>query len=571
MKKNTLKKLLAFILCVVMLSTVVLTSCKDEETMQQGEYRTPFSLVITLVSEAPVSAETEKLVEDAFNAITESKFKTRVDLRYFSAEEYFTALTTMIEKSIAANDVETEAPAETEEGAVIEEETIINEEYGYSEFKYPEIGENQVDIMYISGSAMYKYLIDGNTKTEADVTGSYLAKLDTAISTGAKVLNDYIFPEYLSAVKYNEVSYAVSNNNVAGDYTYMLVNKELSEKYQYKGVMQNWTSITSAEAFIQDIAKYEPTVLPVFGNPTPINVHNWSYELGTIDGLTSYKLVPDQFSIFGASTPFEMTETTILAFSNSLTGSYGSQLQAIQKLKDQNYVSDTLKDGQEFAVGFVKGNEADILQYREDYEVIVIETPKMTSDTVYDNMFGVFSKLSDDTERINRCMEVITLMNTDVELRNILQYGIKDVHYTIDPKTDILKRLNNDYMMDVNKTGNVLLAHAEEGIDPKNIEYMKQQTVDACLYPSINVFFDLDEINPELVKKANDLSKKYADKLAACKNSEELKAVIDEYRTDGEINDLKLKWIDEAPADKLLSPYAAYYQYLKDNNLVVEE
>ncbi|MBO4972794.1 MAG: hypothetical protein J6D45_08260 [Clostridia bacterium] len=561
MKKNTLKKLLAFILCVVMLSSVVLTSCKKEENPQTAaEYRTPFSLVITLVSEAPVSAETEKLIEDAFNAITEAKYKTRVDLRYYSEEEYYTALTTMIDKIINTDEPVTEAPSGDETTAV-EEETIINEEYGYSEFKYPEIKENQVDIMYLSGAAMYSHFIESG----------YLAKLDTALSTGAKILNDYIFPEYLTAMKYNEITYAVPNNNIAGDYTYMLVNKELAEKYQYSAAMANWTGLSSAEAFIEDIAKYEKAVLPIFGNPQPINVHNWSYELGEENGLKTYKLVPSQFSVFGSAMPLQLAENTVLGFGKALTSSYGTQLQLIQKLKDKNYVSDKLSEGQEFAVGFVKGNEADVIDYREDYEVIVVEYPKMTPDSVYENMFGVYSNMADDTTRTNRCMEIISLMNTDVELRNIVQYGIEGVHYTIDAKTGILKRLNQDYMMDVNKTGNVLIAHAEEGIDPANIDYMRQQNVDAALYPSINVFLNPEETNFEIIEQANAISKKYADKLAACKNSEELQAVIDESRVDAEISNLNIRWVDDLPTDGLLSPYAAYYAWLKQMGYVDSE
>lgn len=561
MKKNTLKKLLAFILCVVMLSSVVLTSCKKEEDdITAAEYRTPFSLVITLVSEAPVSAETEKLIEDAFNAITEAKYKTRVDLRYYSEEEYYTALTTMIDKIINTDEPVTEAPSGDETTAV-EEETIINEEYGYSEFKYPEIKENQVDIMYLSGAAMYSHFIENG----------YLAKLDTALSTGAKILNDYIFPEYLTAMKYNEITYAVPNNNIAGDYTYMLVNKELAEKYQYSAAMANWTSLSNAEAFIEDIAKYEKAVLPIFGNPQPINVHNWSYELGEENGLKTYKLVPSQFSVFGSAMPLQLAENTVLGFGKTLTSSYGTQLQLIQKLKDKNYVSDKLSEGQEFAVGFVKGNEADVIDYREDYEVIVVEYPKMTPDSVYENMFGVYSNMADDTTRTNRCMEIISLMNTDVELRNIVQYGIEGVHYTIDAKTGILKRLNQDYMMDVNKTGNVLIAHAEEGIDPANIDYMRQQNVDAALYPSINVFLNLEETNFEIIEQANAISKKYADKLAACKNSEELQAVIDESRVDAEISNLNIRWVDDLPTDGLLSPYAAYYAWLKQMGYVDSE
>jgi len=563
MKKNTLKKLLAFVMCVVMLSSVVLTSCKkDEEGETDAQYRTPYSLVITLVSEAPVSAETEKLVEDAFNAITESKYKTRVDLRYYTEEEYYTALTTTIDKIINTEEVVTTPPAEGEDGAVIEEETIINEEYGYSEFKYPEIKENQVDIMYINGAAMYTHFIEMG----------YLAKLDTALTTSSKILNDYIFPEYLEAMKYNQITYAVPNNNIASDYTYMLVNKELANKYQYAGVMDKWSGLASAEAFIEDIAKYEKSVLPIYGELAPINVHNWTFELGEKNGLTTYKLVPSKFSVFGGATAFEVSIDTVLSSGKSLTTSYGTQLQTIQKFKDkEGYVSETLKDGQQFAVGFIKGNEKDVADLREDYEVIVVEKPKMTADSVYENMFGVFSHMTEDNARTTRCMEIITLMNTDVALRNILQYGIEGVHYTIDAKTGVLKRLNQDYMMDVNKTGNVLLAHAEEGLDPKEVDYMRQQNVDACFYPSINVFLLPDETNFEIIKEINALSAKYEAKLAACKNSEELQAVIDEYRVDAEVSGVMQRWISDVAVEGKLSPYGVYFEWLKANNLVDSE
>lgn len=557
MKKNTFKKLIASILCVIMLGTLVLTSCENNTGTVNEEYRTPYSLVMTLVSEKPVSAETEKLVEDAFNAITEAKYKTRVDLRYYTAEEYFEVLTKTIEN------IQNSTPADGgvsagDETTAVEEETIINEEYGYSEFKYPEIKQDQLDIVYISGSAMYKYLIDNDC----------LSKLDTELTTGSKVLNDYLFPEYLEAVKVSQATYAVPNNNVAGDYTYMLVNKALAEKYQYTSAMQNWSTLTSATDFIEDIASYETGVLPIFGNPTPINCHNWSYELSESNGLLSYKLVPSKFSIFGCTTPKEVNAETILSMGKTLTASYGTQLTTIQGFKDKNYVSETLADGQQFGIGFIKGNEKDVKDYREDYEVIVLETPKMTADSIFENMFGVFSNFTEDSGRIGRCMEVITLFNTNAELRNILQYGIEGTHYTVDEKTGVLTRLNEDYMMDVNKTGNIFMAHAEEGVDPADLEYMKKQTVDACIYPSINVLLGTDETNFDLIKQANALSEKYEKKLAACKTVEEIQAVITEYRADAEINTLNTAWLNDGGATS--SPYIVYYNWLKSMGLVTE-
>lgn len=561
MKKNTFKKLIATILCVMMLGTLVLTSCQDndDEDETDAEYRTPYSLVMTLVSEKPVSAETEKLIEDAFNAITESKYKTRVDLRYYTADEYFESLKQTIENIQMGDIVEGGDSSNGSETTAAEEETIINEEYGYSEFKYPEVKQNQLDIVYISGSAMYKYLIDNDC----------LSKLDTELTTTSKVLNDYIFPEYLNAVKVGQATYAIPNNNVAGDYTYMLVNKELAEKYQYTSAMKSWSTLTGATDFIEDVANYETGVLPIYGNPTPINCHNWSYELTETNGLISYKLVPSKFSIFGCTIQKEVTAETILSIGKTLTASYGTQLTTIQGFKDKNYVSETLADGQKFGVGFIKGNEKDVKDYRDDYEVIVLETPKMTADSIFENMFGVFSNFTEDSARIKRCMEVITRLNTDAELRNILQYGIEGTHYTIDDKTGVLTRLNDDYMMDVSKTGNIFMAHAEEGVDPADLEYMKQQTIDACIYPSINVLLGEDEVDFEIIKQTNAVSEKYEKKLAACKSVEEIQAVISEYRADNEIYNLNASWLTES--GEKTSPYVVYYNWLKSMGLVTDE
>lgn len=577
MKKNTFKKLIALVLGIVMLSSVVLTSCKKEEQEPDEEYRTPYSFVMTLVSEKPVSAETEKLIEDAFNAITESKFKTRVDLRFYTEDVYFDSIMATIDKFVRTDNTKVDVPVDGEETTAVEEETIINEEYGYSEFKYPEIKENQLDIIYINGAGMYSYFIEGNSDTEDETvlhTGSYLAKLDTPLSTGSKVLNDYIFPEFLQTVKANEITYAIPNNNIATDYTYMLVNKELAQKYQYLSSISTWTGLSSAAAYIEDVAKYEKGVLPIFGELTPINFHNWSYEIVQKGNVNTYNLVNDRFSVFGASLSLESNIDTVVGFGNTLTSSYGTQLQTIQDYKDKTtpadstvpYNSTTLKDGQSFALGFIKGNEGDVISYRDEYEVIVVEKPRMTAETIYGNMFGVFSNMSEDTARVNRCMEIITLINTDVEARNILQYGIEGVHYRIDDKTGVLERLNQDYIMDVNKTGNVLLAHAEEGLAPETVDYMRQQNIDADLYPTSNVLLNLNEIDPELVKEENALSKKYDDMIKACKNLEELKAVIDEFKVDPAINALKSKWFgsDVEP----FSPYQAYYNWLVDEGKI---
>jgi hypothetical protein len=258
---------------------------------------------------------------------------------------------------------------------------------------------------------------------------------------------------------------------------------------------------------------------------------------------------------------------------------YAKQLLEIRKFKDNNYVKETLAENEKFAVGFLKGNEYDIREYTEDYEVIVCETPRFTPKTVFDNMFGVsaYSKTN-----VDRNMEIITAINTNPELKNILQYGIEGVHYEIDPKTGMLSRLNDKYLMDNNKTGNVFIAHPEEGITPEYMEIAKKQNVAAELYPcaGFNKTVLTDKLGPDFITKANEFTATYKAKLDACKSVADIEAVFAEVSADTQLRNLLLQWSDidpegsedgESEEEPTFSPYALYYKWLEENKFLVGE
>ncbi len=514
---------------------------------------------MALISEKPVSAETEKQIEDAFNAITKAQFKTMVDLRFFTEEEYYGKVKEMLLKAgEEGEDNSSSAGAESGDGAV-EDETVMNEEYNYAEVVYPEIKENQLDIIFISGIDMYKEFSDEG----------YLERLEDQLSAGSKVLSDYILNEYMSAVKLSGGTYAIPNNTIASDYTYLLLNKELVEKYQYTEQAKTWLSVADANSFIMDISKYEDKVVPVYGDVVPTNTHYWSYDIGSMGEVKTFNHVPNRFSVLGCTlNEASVGNEGILSVTKLLSESsaYGKQLLAIQALKDANCIKKTIDKDEKFAVGFIKGNEMDVAEYREDYEVIVTEYPRLTHTNVFSSMFGVNA---DSRFEASRSMEIITYLNTNSELRNILQYGIENVHYEIDAKTDVLKRLNQDYMMDVNKTGNVFMAHAEEGIDPSVMKSAIAQNRDALLYPGIAYSgTSNDKVFDEYVTKLEDLSKKYAEKIDACKSVEELKTIFAECNKDLDTDRLYTNWINTAPSDEKFSPYAAYYTWAVDSGFI---
>lgn len=604
MKNSTFKKILSLVLCVLMLSSVLLTSCQEEGEKEVTQIRLAKSVVMAVVCEKLPDAETELAVEEAFNAITMSKFKTQVDIKFFTEETYLSEIVALMERIKADNKAAEENKnnnnnnKDEETEAVTEEETKTNSDYGYVETVYPEFLENQLDILYIGGYDMYSFLCEG------DDDGVYLSRLDEDLSTNSKLIKDFIFPEYMETVKYSGSTYAIPSNAISTEFTYLLVNKELAKKYQYSENMKTWKNIVDANNFIVDIAKFEKDVAPIFGNPEPTNVHFWNYEQGTTLGwfkekvkdeetgeikekdpviaeFPAFTLNPKEFSIFGSSMPDDCEYGYNLGCGITLTANntYGKQLIEIQRYKDNNYVHETLAEDQKFAVGFVKGNEYDISKYSEEYEVIVCETPRFTPKTVFDNMFGVsaYSKTN-----VDRNMEIITAINTNPELKNILQYGIEGVHYEIDPKTGMLSRLNDKYLMDNNKTGNVFIAHPEEGITPEYMEIAKKQNVAAELYPcaGFNKTVLTDKLGPDFITKANEFTATYKAKLDACKSVADIEAVFAEVSADTQLRNLLLQWSDidpegsedgESEEEPTFSPYALYYKWLEENKFLVGE
>ena len=87
-------------------------------------------------------------------------------------------------------------------------------------------------------------------------------------------------------------TYAIPNNNVVGEYTYLLLNKKYIDKYNYDP--SQFINLTSADTakYLADIAKYE-TVPPIIGELPIINTLYWNINFETRG--VDY----DEFSILG--------------------------------------------------------------------------------------------------------------------------------------------------------------------------------------------------------------------------------------------------------------------------------
>ena len=605
-------RLISLFLCFLMLISVSATGCSvfgggAETTAESGVTVDPDSgsaitLTMYIPCEKPVAEEDRLLVEEAINKITKSKFKTQINLYLPTVDEYYETIEGIMQarayeqeqeelakselkKAIRAAKAEgvdsevaiskfydehpewvkyqeTTADPDAEETAP---ETRLNE-LGMPEIKYPDERENQLDIIWLSG---YDKLIE---YIEAD----QLQRLDEELSSSSKKLKQYIYTGALDAVKTaGSGTYAIPNNTVIGEYTYLLLNKSLVDKYKYSP--SDLTSVVKCADFLADVSKYEPDVLPVVGELPVTLTKYWSIDPDTLE------VDHDKFNVIGHGISDMATLGSMFNFTGLFgtnaelanTSDYAKQLIAIRTYKDLGYITEDTSTTKEYAMRVVKGGGELVEVYGDDFYMNVIESPRAGYEDIFGNMLGV----STYTRSLKRSMEIITYLNTNSDLRNILQYGVEDVHYELD-EDGLLHRLNDRYMMDINKTGNVFMAYPEEGM-PKNVwDYGKSQNTDAKTLMTLGLRFKEDDFTSSddenaleklrsAIRAVNEYSAEVEQKLMNAQSVEELEAVMRDVASKFG-TDPNIKAITNSSAQNP-TPSSVYYDWLKSNGFLDED
>ncbi|MBE6597304.1 MAG: hypothetical protein E7641_06500 [Ruminococcaceae bacterium] len=551
------RRLMCLFLGMILLLSMLLVGCSgsdaSEEDIANATMRTTQTLVVYLMSEKEVDKHTEYAIEDEINKLTKSKFKTQLDLRFFTdfqseaedKEEYEKEMNEknyyrVVEAKLKAKEKEIKAaekaakdkkkyekwlresckqagvsyvPATTKKVVTeaTEEETLVNAEYGIIEYKYPEPETNQIDIFYVGGYDRYMSYIDED----------WLARLNDEISTSSKKLEEHIPYIYMENIKEDGI-YGIPTNSAIGTYTWMLLNKELMDDYFYPesevDYLLNSGGNTMDEDlynFLNDVNTYErENYVPIKGKSLdPVNVFYWSIDPETLRFTNSE-------SVFGAVyTPENRVGDPVKGVNLFGDAKYVNQLKMIKRFEFAGFFEEEGEEDKPFAMQVIEGGYEIYEQYSDEYYIKMIECPRAGEDNVYSDMLCV-NMLEDN---ISRTMEVLTFINTKSEPRNILQYGIEGENYYIE--SGVLHRFNYSYMMDVKKTGNVFMAHPEEGLPADYWSQWVQQNEDAKAYPTFGFRVGWSS-NLDVDKLVNlqNLYVGYEQRLDACTNIDEVNA-----------------------------------------------
>ena len=280
------KRLVCLTLSILMLLTCVFASCSPKtSTEEDGETVDNSAKTITMwvVTEDETTDKAKEAVNEAFAKITKAKFKTNVVIQFCTEDEYYEKLEGAIKAAQDLIELEArcakelrqyikahkgegkdnatltaefyaahpeyqqfqkaEEEEEDEDAPETEEETVVNE-FGITEIKYPDPKENQVDIFYLSGYDKYMEYYEKE----------YLSSLSEELSTSSKKLTTYISSSLLNGVQIEGGVYAIPNNVPIGEYTYMMIDKELFDTYYQK--IDKVGSVLDLEVFLNDVKNY---------------------------------------------------------------------------------------------------------------------------------------------------------------------------------------------------------------------------------------------------------------------------------------------------------------------------
>ncbi len=501
------KRLMCLCLCLVTMFSLVLTACStqtDEQLVKdmiREQSKGAYTLTMWVVSEEKVDAEIGAEITAAVNNLMQTKHNTKLVIKYFTAEEYYAEL----DKTLAAYSA-------SASGKVPEIGDFEIPEDGLYEAIYPEVMANQVDLIYIgdlvgsdgsmlmSGEEMYRDLRENG---HLAAIGSYLDDSDV------KKIYEFISPTLLNAVKEGEETYALPNNNVLGSYTYMLLNKDLMDRYSMQGkfLADEMGSFYNANVYqylnmVLADGNNDGVVLPVdasFEECLSMLAYYWNVDPDSFD------VDSDQFSIFGAlygaASSLSLGNTVLGTESLFANPQFVSAYLQLNKyrLEQEDFFRNDNNAGVVYADTALKFYEGDLDEltivdgvsyyYEGDecYYAVPVKYPTVEPEDIYDDMFAVCAYAP--KEYIERSMKILAYLNTDAEIRNIFQYGVEEEHYYILDDEIVRTEKGEKYQMDLFATGNAFIAYPEAWMSDTIWESGKEQNRDAVINPLLG--FDL--------------------------------------------------------------------------------
>lgn len=412
-----MKKLLSLILCLT-IAVLALVGCAEEPI---GDYEYDYvpesveelSLNLYIVGGNESHEHAEETVRQRIAQYTKQKYHTTVNVIFVSEDEY--AATVTAKTAIGA--------ANKADIVLINSKSMMDQLYtgGYLE-----------NLTEFFGSQKYGKI---NVQIAKDILAAAVIQETSNIDGVDTVINSY---------------YAVPNNYVVGEYEYLLIDKATAKEYyigleeiatyeslEYVKETNLWIMLDANGLNPQDYIKVETL------SENEIEALEETHFVNTLKEVAPPEGDPDPAPQTegddNGETPNTPKYYEVVTVDKAVAEQYGYDAEEISSYTD----IEALKAGRVTLWHKLLKTGKDPAQYiRLDYGMYedkvafeaagnycnVLSYPTATAEDVYKSAFAVVK----GTKNPERAMEIIYAINTDTELRNLLQYGVKDTHFTLE-------------------------------------------------------------------------------------------------------------------------------------------
>jgi len=480
------KKVMSVLLAATMIFVaVILTSC-EKNNEQTSTERLPATISVLAITSEETKPEAVKAVEKQINELMGKLYKTHIDLKLVTEDEYYALVKERVDLANYYKNLDSAINNYNTSAITAANATVVTKSFGkwkfkvssvaattmttrekYTELKqrvnengiledvYPE-AESPIDVVMVIGKDMYDKLDEMKV----------LRSIKDLITTEAYTkFTQYIYPTYFELLQAitGDIK-AVPNNNLLAEYTYIVVNKELADKYDFD--IETVNGYGDISSFLANVKAGED-VIPMKTEPEALGIFHLfddeNISIGTYcDPIIGYNV--EENSHYKIQNIFDIPE-------------YVAHVSLMEEYENAGYFA-SATGSTEYAVDIVKGDSSIADIYGDEYYVKVLQNPFVGTESIFGGMLAV----SEYTSSYTRSLEFILELTTNPEIKNLFQYGIEGVNYEI--KADgTLKRLNRDYIMDNGTTGNVYMGYPEEGMLPNQWSYVKKTNRDSLINP----------------------------------------------------------------------------------------
>lgn len=331
-----------------------------------------------------------------------------------------------------------------------------------------------------------------------NVNKNAFLELDNLLDSQAPELKASMDQSVWDAVKVKGKIYAVPSQQIFIKQNYIVIDKAYVDKYGLD--TDKVKKLSDLEDFFLKVKKDNPSIYPFSASSNGL-LGKMNVALG-FEPVVSVK-VPGAITTDGTDMKVINQYKDLKSLQDFYDLMYKWQKEGLIR-QDAATVTDNavpdLKAGKSIAAvnpTFKPG--ADVLEKSNfggrDVAFIMLSDPYMATD----NFTCTMNAISRTSKHPELAMKFLNLVNTDKELYNLLCFGVKGVHYTLNDKgeavTDDSKGYNPnvDWMM-----GNQFNALLREGQDPDSWEKTKEINKNATKSRVLGFAFDSTTVTNEL-------------------------------------------------------------------------